>query len=255
MRRTLFFLWAIAGWAALPAGAWAETATVAVASNFLGPFQHIAKAFEAETEHRARIVSGSTGKLFAQVVHGAPFDVFLAADAKRPELLEEQQLAVTGSRFTYAIGRLTLWSADPKGIDGDGASVLKRGTFRHLALANPKTAPYGKAAQSTLQTLNLWEPLQPRLVRGENVGQAFQFAATGNAEIGFVALSQVLALPPSQQGSRWDVPPHYHDPIEQDAVLLATGRGNGAATALMRFLRSAQAKQMIEQSGYTVSGD
>ncbi|MCF8719646.1 molybdate ABC transporter substrate-binding protein [Nitrospina gracilis] len=233
-----------------PAVAGADTATVAVASNFLGPLKHIAGQFEARTGHTARIVSGSTGKLYAQILNGAPFHVFLAADSKRPRLLEDQKLAVNGSRFTYARGRLALWSADPAWIRGDGVPVLKDGAFRHLALANPKTAPYGQAAQSTLQKLGLWETLQGRIVRGENVGQAFQFAASGNAEVGFVALSQVLALPPARQGSHWEVPGSYHDPIEQDAVLLQKGNGNAAAKALLEFLKTPEVREQIRSSGY-----
>ena len=241
--------------AAAPVSVRAQTATVAVASNFLKPFKHIAQAFERATGHSTRIVPGSTGKLFAQIVHGAPFDVFLAADSQRPRLLEERQLTVPGSRFTYARGRLTLWSADPDRIADDGIPVLKKGAFRHLALANPKTAPYGKAGQSTLKALKLWHALKPRLVQGENVGQTFQFVATGNAEIGFVALSQVRALDPSQQGSRWEVPSTYHAPIEQGAVWLAKGRGNAAAQALMQYLQSPEARRMIEGFGYEVEGD
>jgi len=239
----------------VPVPGWGETATVAVAANFLSPFKQLAQKFESATGHNTRIVSGSTGKLYAQIVHGAPFDVLLAADSKRPHLLEEQGLAVTGSRFTYARGRLTLWSADAGHIGKDGIAVLKKGAFRHLALANPKAAPYGKAAQSTLQALNLWDALQPRIVQGENVGQTFQFVATGNAEVGFVALSQVLAMDVDRQGSRWEVPSTYHDPIRQDAVLLVKGRGNAAAQALMKYLQSPAAKTMIANFGYEVQGD
>lgn len=249
-------LWvAVLIFTAAPVPAGAETVTVAVATNFLGPVQHLVKDFEKTAGHRARIVSGSTGKLFAQIVHGAPFDVLLAADTARPRLLEEQNLAVPGSHFIYARGKLALWSADPKRIRGDGPALLKNGAFRHLAIANPKTAPYGKAAQSTLQALGLWDALRSRLVQGESVAQAFQFTATGNAEIGFVALSQVLAMNPSQQGSRWEVPSHYHDPIEQGAVLLEKGRGNSAATAWMNYLRSPQARKLIESFGYETEGD
>jgi molybdate transport system substrate-binding protein len=255
MKRMVIILTAVMIFTAPPVPGWAQTVTVAVAANFLGPFKHISKEFEQETGHTTRIVSGSTGKLFAQVVHGAPFEVFLAADTKRPRLLEEQKLAVPGSRFTYARGRLTLWSADPNRIDGDGVAILKKGAFHHLALANPKTAPYGQAAQTTLQALNLWDTLRPRIVQGESVGQTFQFIATGNAELGFVALSQVLALNPSEQGSRWEVPARYHDPIAQDAVLLEQGRGNPAAEALMEYLKSPEAKTMIQTFGYKVPGD
>ncbi|MGP0565303.1 MULTISPECIES: molybdate ABC transporter substrate-binding protein [unclassified Nitrospina] len=228
----------------------AETVTVAVASNFLGPLKHIARQFEAETGHTARIVSGSTGKLYAQIKNGAPFHVFLAADSERPRLLEDEQLASPGSRFTYARGKLVLWSADPGSIRKDGAGVLKTGKFRHLAVANPKTAPYGQAAQSTLQKLGLWAALQQRLVRGENVAQTFQFAASGNAEFGFVALSQVLALPPAKQGSRWDVPQSFHNPINQDTALLEKGIQNAAAKALLEFLKSPATKKQIRAFGY-----
>ena len=172
--------------------AYAEDVRIAVATNFLATLNEIATTFEKDTGHSAVVSSGSSGKLYAQIIHGAPFDVFLSADSKRPKLLEDDGLAVTGSRFTYAVGRLTLWSSDPDMIKGNGKDVLTNNRFTRLAIANPKTAPYGVAAKSTLQALGLWDYLYDRLVQGENIGQTFQFVYSKNAEIGFVALSQVL---------------------------------------------------------------
>ncbi len=235
-------------WAASPA--FAAEVTVAVSSNFLHPFKQLAPAFERESGHRVLTVSGSTGKLYAQILHGAPFDVFLAADSARPRLLEKDGQAVAGTRFTYVRGKIVLWSADPKRIGTDGKNILHRRNFRHLALANPKTAPYGKAAVTALQRLNLWESLSPMIVRGENIGQTFQFVATGNAEIGLVALSQVMDPRLNIKGSQWRVPEDLYDPIDQDAVLLTRGQSNPAARALLRFLQSDRARHIIQLYGY-----
>ena len=209
--------------------AFAGEVTVAVASNFLNPFKQLIPVFQKQSGHTVRTVSGSTGKLYAQILHGAPFEVFLAADSERPRLLEKGEQAVTGSQFTYAQGKIVLWSADPRRIAGDGESVLRSRKFKYLAMANPKTAPYGKAAYTALRRLGLWESLSFAVVQGENIGQAFQFVATGNAEIGLVALSQIMDPRLKIQGSRWIIPEHLYDTIDQDAVLLTRGQSLPAA--------------------------
>lgn len=224
--------------------------TVAVASNFLSPFKQLVPVFQKQSGHAVRTVSGSTGKLYAQITHGAPFDVFLAADSERPRLLEENGQTVAGTRFTYARGKIVLWSADPRRITTDGKNVLRQQNFKHLALANPKTAPYGKAAVTALQRLDLWQSISPAVVQGENIGQTFHFVATGNAEVGFVALSQVLDPRWKDKGSRWIVPEHLYDAIDQDAVLLKRGQSQPAAKALLQFLKSEPARKMIQSYGY-----
>ncbi len=224
--------------------------TAAVASNFLNPFKQLVSNFQKQSGHTVSIVSGSTGKLYAQIIHGAPFDIFLAADSERPRLLAKGGQAVAATRFTYARGKIVLWSADPERISAYGRKFLRSQNFKHLALANPKTSPYGKAAFMTLQRLNLWESLSPLIVRGENIGQTFQFVATGNAEVGFVALSQVLDPRLKIKGSRWQVPRHLYDPIDQDAVLLNRGQTNPAAQALWKFLQSDAARKIIQSYGY-----
>ena len=224
--------------------------TVAVASNFLSPFKQLVPVFQKQSGHTVRTVSGSTGKLYAQILHGAPFDVFLAADSERPRLLVKNGQAAPATRFTYAQGKIVLWSADPQRIAADGKSILYRRNFKHLALANPKTAPYGKAAYTTLKKLNLWESISPALVQGENIGQTFQFVATGNAEVGFVALSQVMDPRLKIKGSQWIVPEHLYDAIDQDAVLLTRGQSQPAAKALLQFLKSDTARKMIQSYGY-----
>ena len=226
----------------------AELATVAVAANFLVPMQTIAAAFEDETGHELVLVPGSTGQLYAQILNGAPFDVFLAADAERPALLADDGLAVAGSRFTYARGRLVLWSADPGALDDRGIERLADGDFRHLAIASPELAPYGAAARQVLERLELWEAYRPRIAVGQSIGQAFAMAATGNAELGLVALSQALAW--DDPASHVTVPPELHAPIEQDAVLLGRGADNAAAIALVEFLQSAETRRIIGDAGY-----
>jgi len=223
---------------------------VAVASNFSSPLKVIKARFEKETGHRMVIISGSTGKLFAQVKHGAPYDLLLAADSLRPRLLEEEGFAVSGSRFTYAVGQLTLWSANPNQIIGAGAEIFQNQTFNYLAMANPKTAPYGRAALQILTKLGVWELVRAKVVQGENIGQAFQFVATENAELGFVALSQTLDPKNKLKGSRWDVPPDFYDPIYQDLVLLKRGVGNPAAQAMVDFMRGPTARKIIADYGY-----
>ena len=224
--------------------------TAAVASNFLNPFKQLVPVFQKQSRHTVRTVSGSTGKLYAQILHGAPFEVFLAADSERPRLLEKNGQAVTGTRFTYARGKIVLWSADARRIPSEGIGILRSKDFKHLALANPKTAPYGKAARTALLRLNLWESLSPTIVQGENISQTFQFVATGNAEIGFVSLSQAMDPRLKIRGSRWIVPEHLYDAINQDAVLLTRGASQPAARALLQFLKSDVARNLIQSYGY-----
>ena len=219
---------------------------VAVASNFAAAARSIVERFEAATDHEVTLAFGSTGKHYAQIENGAPFDAFLAADIRRPELLEVEGLALPGSRFTYAVGKLLLWSHEPGYVDSEG-EVLERGVFRHLAIANPKLAPYGKAAQEVLQARGLWEELGGRLVRGENIGQTFQFVSSGNAELGFVAYSQVKRPRQPIEGSYWEVPEALYAPIEQQAVLL---RENQAARAFLSFVRGDEAVKIIRDFGY-----
>lgn len=229
-------------------GASAGDVTVAVAANAAEAVEAVAAEFERESGHRVTVTVGSTGKLYAQILHGAPFDVFLAADQERPRLLVEQGLGVEGSRRTYAIGRLVLWSPDAAVAVDD--AVLKGGAFRRLALANPDLAPYGAAARETLRELGLWESLRPKIVVGENVGQAFAMAASGNAELAFVSLASVLSPRNGHEGSYWEVPEHLHAPIRQDAVLLNRAGDNPAARAFHEFLNSPGALKTIESFGF-----
>jgi molybdate transport system substrate-binding protein len=222
---------------------------VAVAANFAHPMQRIAEAFASDTGHHAVLVSGATGTFFAQIEHGAPFEVFLAADRTTPEKLAADGYAVPESRFTYASGVLVLWSARQGYVDA-GGSVLSKGDFRHLAIANPKLAPYGAAAIRTLESLGLLDRLRPRLVQGESIAQALQFVASGSAEVGFVALSQVAAPDTPLAGSYWVVPSHLYGPIVQDAVLLKRGSPNPAAAALCEYLKGPTARDIIRSYGY-----
>jgi molybdate transport system substrate-binding protein len=245
---TSFFL------ALISHGAVAADVQVAVAANFTAPMQAIAAGFEQATGHRAKLAFGSTGKFYAQIKNGAPFDVLLAADDETPAKLERDGTALAGSRFTYSIGRLALWSAKPGYVDDQGA-VLKQGAFRHLALANPKLAPYGAAAVETLNKLGLLAALQPKFVQGENIAQTFQFVSTGNAELGFVALSQVTEGGKLKRGSAWIVPTGLHAPIRQNAVVLARGRDNPAALALMKYMKEDKARAIIRAYGYNNPGN
>ena len=226
----------------------AEQVQIAVAANFMAPMQQIAPAFEAATGHKLLLSSGSTGKFYAQIKNGAPFDVLLAADDETPARLEQEGAIVAGSRFSYAIGKLVLWSAGSS-VDDKG-EVLRAGRFSHLALANPKLAPYGRAAQQTLQALGLWDGLQGKLVMGENIAQTQQFIASGNAELGFVALSQVMRDGRLSGGSVWLVPDKLYEPIRQDAVLLHHGKDNAAARAWLKYLQSDAAKVVMRSYGY-----
>ncbi len=227
----------------------AAEVSVAVASNFTAPMRKIAQAFEQETGHRAVLSSGSTGGFLVQIRNGAPFQVLVAADASTPLKIESEGLGVEGSRFTYAIGTLVLWSAQPGFVDGTG-DVLRRGKFERIAIANPKLAPYGVAALETLSRLGVLQRVQPRLVRGENISQAYQFVATGNAELGLVALSQVVDDGKMVRGSGWIIPADLHAPIRQDAILLSPGKDHPAAIALMGFLRGDKARSVIRSFGY-----
>ncbi len=222
---------------------------VAVAANFTAPMQRIAAQFERDTGHQAQLAFGSSGKFYAQIKNGAPFQVFLSADDDKPAALVRDGLAIASSRFTYATGRLVLWSAKPGYVDANGA-VLKQGGFKHLAVANPKTAPYGAAAIETLNHLGLLAECEPKFVQGENIAQTQQFISTGNAELGFVALSQVMQDGKISNGSAWLVPNALHAPIRQDAVLLATGQGNPAAAALLDYLKGDKARAIIRGYGY-----
>ena len=222
---------------------------VAVAANFVGPLQRIGAAFGAATGHTLKVSAGSTGKFHAQIVAGAPFDVLLAADDKTPRRLLDEGHAVAGSAFTYAIGRLVLWSAQPGLVDAQGA-VLASPRAGRIAIANPRSAPYGAAALQVLQARGLADALAGRLVTAESIAQAYQFVATGNAELGFVALSQVAVPGKPAAGSLWRVPAELHDPIRQDAVLLKKGEGNPAAVALLAFLKTPAAREIIAAFGY-----
>lgn len=224
----------------------ADEIRIAVASNFTTTMETIVARFKLHTGHHVIVATGSTGKHYAQIVNGAPFNAFFAADAERPQLLEDSGMIAPGTRFTYAIGRLVLWSPKNNYIDANGA-VLVNGGYQHLAIANPRLAPYGKATQQVLLKRGLWEQLQTRLVRGENIGQTFQFIASGNAQLGFVALSQVKQLKNEAAGSYWLIDQSLYDKIEQQAVLL---KDTPATRSFMQYMNSDEARAIIRQSGY-----
>lgn len=234
---------------------YAGQVNVAVAANFLNTLRALATIFEQKTGDRLLISAGSTGKLYAQLHHGAPFDVFLAADDKHPALLEEEGLALLGRRTTYAVGRLVLWSGHPmplRSLKKGGAQMLQQPDIRHIAIANPATAPYGRAAYQVLDTMGLWDTLKPRIVQGEDVGQVFQFVASGNAQLGFVALAQIRNPKNTFSKDYWLVPVELYDPIMQDMVLLKKAENNHAAHAFVAFMQTAQARTLIQQAGYKV---
>lgn len=222
---------------------------VAVAANFTAPMQTIAAEFEKDTGHRAVLSFGSTGKFYAQTRNGAPYEVFLSADDSTPARLEREGAAVPGSRFTYAIGKLVLWSAKPGYVDAQG-EVLKRAEFQHLALPNPKLAPYGAAAIEVMRGMGVLEAAEPRFVLGENLPQAYQFVLSGNAELGFLALAQIVKDGKLIEGSTWQVPADRHAPLRQEAVALAGASGNPAAAALLDYLKGAKARETIRSFGY-----
>jgi len=249
MLRRLFLAWlALAGLWFAGAPACAADVNVAVAANFTEPARQIAAAFQKKTGHRAILSFGSSGQFYAQISHGAPYQVFLSADADRPLQAEKDGFAVPGTRFTYARGRLVLFSRTPGLVDAQGA-VLRSGRFAKLAVADPAAAPYGAAAIQILTRLGLYDRLKPRLVKGASITQAYQFVRTGAAELGFVALSQVID---EKGGSRWLVPADLHRPIEQQAVLLRTGERDAAARAFLAFLKGPEARAVIPRYGYEV---
>jgi len=230
-------------------GAQAGEVQVAVAANFTAPMEKLAPMFAQDTGHKAVLSFGSTGKFYAQIRNGAPFEVLLAADDETPAKLEREGQGA--GRFTYAVGKLALWSRQAGVVDAQGA-VLKGARFDKIAVADPRLAPYGAAAFETMTKMGLLETLRPKFVQGENIGQTYQFAATGNAQLGFVALSQVWAEGKLKEGSAWIVPASMHAPIRQDAVLLNKGKDSEAARALMQYLRSDKAKALIRSFGYEI---
>jgi molybdate transport system substrate-binding protein len=234
-------------WLSLAGAVEAEQTRVAVAANFAEPAREIASLFKAKTGNEAIIITGASGAFFTQITHGAPFEVFLSADEDRPKAAVEQGFAVPESRFTYAIGKLVLWSRVIDVAKGDEA--LKAGNFRRLSIANPVSAPYGAAAVETMKALGVWDALQPKIVQGNSIAQAFQFIDTRNAELGFVALAQLYG---TTEGTRWLVPANLHSPIRQDAVLLKSGANNEAAKAFLAFLKTPEARALIERFGYTL---
>ncbi len=230
----------------------ADTALVAVAANFAGAADAISEAFAVDTDHTVQITTGSTGKLYAQITEGAPFDILLSADAKTPARLEAEGAAYPASVFTYAIGRLTLYSADPAAIGPDPKQSLQSGDVRFIAIANPDLAPYGQAAQETLMALGLWDTVQPKIVMGQNIGQVFALAQSGAADAAFVATS---ALVGQTGGSRWDVPQQLFAPIRQDAALLNAGADNPAAVAFLTYLKGEKARAIMVDFGYGLPDD
>jgi len=222
---------------------------VAVAANFAQTLKEISTVFEKDTGHKLAITQGSTGKLYAQISQGAPFEVFLSADDETPERLITEGKAISGTRFTYAIGRLALWSPRPDLVD-EGGQVLKTDKFRFLAIANARVAPYGRAAVQVMQKLGVLASIEPRVVQGESITQTFQFVSTGNAQLGFVALSQISENGKIKSGSAWIVPENLHEQLRQDAVLLNPGKDSPAASALLNFLKSDKAKKIIASHGY-----
>ena len=238
----------MAGLLAAANQAQADEVSVAVAANFTAPMRKIAEEFEKDTGHKVSAAFGATGKFYAQIKNGAPFEVLLAADDEIPTKLVKENEAVAGSPFTYAIGKLVLWSAKPGVVDGAGA-VLKNTDLKHLAIANPKVAPYGAAAVETMQALGVYDSLQTKIVTGESIAQAHQFISSGNAMLGFVALSQVLKGG-KIEGSAWVVPSRLYTPIRQDAVLLEKGKGKPAVEALLKYLKGDKATAVIKSFGY-----
>ena len=222
---------------------------VAVAANFAAPMKQIAEAFEKSSGHKAVLSIASTGKFYAQITNGAPFDVLLSADDETPARLEAEGAAVAGTRFTYAVGRLVLWSATPDGVDASG-SVLMKGGFKRLAIASPKLAPYGAASVEALKKIGAFATNENKLVLGDSIGQVFSMVSSGNAEIGFVARSQVFKNGKLERGSAWVVPAHLHSPLKQDAVLLLRAKTNQAARQLLQYLKSPEARAIMASFGY-----
>ena len=248
MRRTTRVLF-VASLTVAALAAHAGEVQVAVAANFAVPLARIADGFGTATGHTLKVSAGATGKFYSQIVAGAPFEVLVAADDETPKKLIAEGHAVAGSNFSYAIGKLVLWSAQPGFVDDQGA-VLAAGKFQHLAIANPKIAPYGAAGLEVLKARGLTDAVTPKLVTAESIAQAYQFVSTGNAELGFLALSQVAIPGKPVSGSYWLVPPTLYGEIRQDAVLLKTGEKNPAATALLAYLKTAAARDLIKSFGY-----
>ena len=236
-------------------GAYADELQVAVAANFLGTLQKLAPLFESASGHHLLVSGGASGQIYTQITQGAPYDIFLSADKERPQRLETEDLAVAGSGFTYATGKLVLWSPQP-GVVTDSDDVLKRGSFKHLALANPKNAPYGAAAQQVLTELKLWDGLnsEQKIVMGENIAQAQQYVVSGNAELGFLALSQVIGADGKPSGSWWLPPQSLYKTIDQDAIILKRTEHLAAAKQFMQWLRTSPAAlDIIKAAGYSVA--
>lgn len=251
MRHRLHLMAAVVLASFAPALTWAAEAQVAVAANFAEPIKAIAAVLERTTGHTIRISLGPTGGFYTQIRNGAPFDVFLAADTERPAMLEKEGLIKPGSRFTYATGKLVLWSLRAGRVD-DRGEILKAPDLGKVSFANPKSAPYGAAAVEVMNKLGVQATLQPKLVRGESIGQAFNFVKTGNADVGFVAMSQVLEGGKLREGSVWVIPQALYNPIRQDAVILKRGENNEAAQALVDLLRSPNIKDLIRSYGYDI---
>ncbi len=247
--RSIQLAFGIAAWVLTSTSVPAAEANVAVAANFTDAAKEIAAAFKAKTGHDAVLSFGASGQFYTQITQSAPFQVFLSADAARPKKLVDDGLAVAESRFTYAIGKLVLWSKTPDFVKGE--DTLKAAAFAKLSICNPAAAPYGEAAVQAMKALNIYETLQPKLVEGATITQAYQFVQTGNAELGFVALSQLTG---PATGSRWLVPQELYSPIRQDAVLLKSGASNEAATGFMTFLKGPEARAIIEKYGYVLDG-
>lgn len=245
--KTIFILWL-----ALSSPVLADEAFIALAANFKSVAQQLKTAFESESGHRITITSGSTGSLYAQILNGAPYDVLLAADQERPTLLEKSGYAVSGSRFTFASGKLALWSANPELIQGDLSTTLLQKEIVSLAIANPALAPYGFATREALQSLHVWDKVRDKIVMGQNVGQAHALIATGNAQAGIVALSLVIGHGEAPGKTYLPVPQHLYAPIYQDAVLLRRGQDNSAAIDFLAYLRSTEGRQVIRANGYGV---
>jgi molybdate transport system substrate-binding protein len=234
--------------ASLAAPAEAGVTHVAVAANFTEPAKEIAELFEQETGHETLLIFGASGSFFTQITHGAPFEVFLSADSDRPRAVIDGGFAVPDSLFTYAVGKLVLWS---RVIDvTDGETALKSGQFLKLSIADPVAAPYGTAAVETMKALGVYDALRAKIVQGNSIAQAFQFVDTRNAEVGFVALSQLFGV---TAGTRWEVPQTLYSPIRQDAVLLKTGVDSEASKAFLDFLKGPEARAIIERFGYALN--
>lgn len=227
----------------------ADEVNIAVASNFAAPIKMIIAEFEQQTGHQTNLTLGASGRFVAQITHGAPFHVFLSADRRKPKALGASGIGLDASRFTYAIGGLALWSAQEDFIKGN-SKILKKGLFRKIAFANPRIAPYGTATTEVLKSLGLYDALSSKFVQGENIAQTYQFVATGNADLGFVSVSQVMRKGELLAGSIWIIPQNMHSPIRQDAILLKSAENNHAALAFMAYLKSGQARNIMRDFGY-----